>query len=247
MRLIALFFLMLVQSLCPISAQAQVILGQKDTFQDGTLQNWTNGFTATDPFNIASGGPNGAGDRFLQVSSGSFGGGLRSIVFNDVQWIGNYLGAGVTRVEMDLKNFTASVLSMRYALRDSPGPSFTPGYVSTVAFNLPADGQWHHATFLLDAANLTPINSPAPLSSFLSAVGDARLLHSAIPSLLGDAGNTQWGVDNITASAAAVPEPTTWLLIITGSVAVIIWLARLRYQRQLILETVCQAPEVADC
>lgn len=230
----------------PVTGNAQVILGQVDNFQNGTLQNWTNGFIATDPSNIPDGGPNGAGDRFLQVSSGTFGGGARSIVFNNVQWTGNYLGAGVTRVEMDLKNFGASVLNMRYALRESNGPSFTPGYVTSVAFNLAADGQWHHAIFLLDNASLTPINSPAPLSTFLTAVGEARLLHSSVPSLQGDAANTQWGVDNITATTVAVPEPTTWLMIIAGFFGGLVWLVRLRYQRQLAMEIACEATEEVE-
>src|SRR5712671_1482364 len=88
------------------TAQAGIVLNQIDTFQDGTLANWTNGAGAADPINIATGGPTGAGDHYLQVTSngGNFAG-SKLTVFNTVQWSGNYTAAGVTFVEMDFKNF----------------------------------------------------------------------------------------------------------------------------------------------
>ncbi|MBI3837060.1 MAG: hypothetical protein HY288_03895 [Planctomycetia bacterium] len=174
------------------------LIGQVDDFQDGTTQNWTNGPVAN-PVNVL-GGPGGASDRFLQVSSGTFGGGPRLVVFNDTQWIGNYVAAGMTAIEMDLKNFTASAEAIRIALRTSSGGSTTPGYSSTTAFALPPDNAWHHAVFSLDSGSLTGINSPPPLSTFLTAVGDCRILQAAAgPALIGDFGNFQVGVDNITA------------------------------------------------
>jgi hypothetical protein len=122
------------------------------------------------------------------------------VAFNQTQWIGNYVATGVTSVEMDLKNFTTSPESIRIALRASAGGSTTPGYSSTTPFSLAADGAWHHAVFSLDSGSLTAINSPAPLSTFLTSVGDFRVLQAAAaPSLIGDAGNFQVGVDNITA------------------------------------------------
>lgn len=237
------WLMLLLMCIAPAKSYAQVLLGQKDTFQDSTLQNWTNGLLAGDPVNKPTGGPAGAGDRYLEVSSGSLGGGPRSIVYNRVQWTGNYLAAGVTSVEMDLANFGASSLSMRFALRSGTGNSATPGYVSTVAFSLPADGVWRHAVFNLDASNLTALNSPLPLATFLTSVAEARVLDSASPSLLGDAADTRVGMDNILAAAIAVPEPTTWLLIILCFTAALTWLIHLRRQRQLVLETVYAEPE----
>ena len=230
-----------------VSAQAgysQVILNQVDTFQDGTLQGWGNGGIASPPVNISTGGPGGAGDRFLQISSGAFGGGLRSVVFNQSQWIGDYSGAAVAKIEMDLKNFTASVLSIRWALRSVSGGPGSPGYVSTVAFSLPSDGLWHHAVFLLDAGSLTALNNPAPLATFMTSVADARLLHSASPSLIGDVADTQFGVDNIQALGVAVPEPTTWLMIIGAFLAGCYYLVRMRHRGQLLMEQVCEVEEV---
>jgi hypothetical protein len=177
---------------------AGVVLGQVDNFQDGTRQNWTNG-PVSDPVNISTGGPAGAGDRFLEVASGTFGGGSHLVTFNQTQWIGNYISAGVNRIEMDLANFGASTLDIRVALRSSAGGSGTPGYSSTNPFALPADAQWHRAVFPIDSADLTAINSPAALSTFLTSVGDARILSSLAPSLVGDGGNNLLGVDNILA------------------------------------------------
>jgi hypothetical protein len=208
-RLVVVVFLVFISS--PSSAQP-IMLGQKDDFQDGTTQNWTNGPSFPDPVNVPTGGPTGAGDRYLRVTSGGLGLPPRIVAFNVTQWTGNYISAGVTKIEVDLLNLTQSSLSMRWGMRVSSGPNFTPGYVST-AFTLPADNAWHHAVFLLDEANLIPINGPPSLSTFLTSVGEARILHSVAPSLLGDLGNFQFGMDNVLAAGAAVPEPTTWVLL----------------------------------
>src|SRR5437870_4753331 len=132
--------------ICLLPAAAfGITAGQVDNFQDGTTDNW--GDPAGNSLNIATGGPAGAGDRYMQVSSGTFGGGPRLITFNQSQWIGNYVSAGVSGVSMDLKNFGPSTIPIRIAIREGTGGSFTPGYSSTVAFSLPADGQWHTAFF----------------------------------------------------------------------------------------------------
>jgi hypothetical protein len=201
-------------------AWAQIVFGQIDNFQDGTLRNWSNG-PNPDPVNIPNGGPGGLGDRFLEVASGTLGGGPRSIVFNRSQWTGNYLAAGVTAVEMDLANLGTSTLTMRFAMRSGQGTQTTPGYVSNTPLILPPDGVWRHVVFQLDAVHLTPINSPTPLPTFMASVAEARILDAASPSLIGDAGNFLFGVDNIHAFALAVPEPATWVLL-GGSCAALV-------------------------
>src|SRR6516225_5569388 len=82
-----------------------VTFPQVDNFQGGTTLNWTNGGAPTIS-NVPDGGPNGAGDSFLQVTSSGIGtGGSRLITFNITQWAGNYTstGANVAEVSMDLK------------------------------------------------------------------------------------------------------------------------------------------------
>jgi hypothetical protein len=67
-----------------------------DTFQGGTLLGWGGGAS---PTNIATGGPAGAGDRYLQVTgSGAGGAGGVPATSNGVQWSGNYSAAGVTAI-----------------------------------------------------------------------------------------------------------------------------------------------------
>src|SRR5262249_18278751 len=126
-----------------------ITLGQIDTFQEGTTQGWVD--PAFNTSNIANNGPAGAGDHYLQIVSGTFGGGVRLTAFNRAQWLGNYISAGATGISMDLRNFGPNALPIRIAIREGTGNSLTPGYASTVAFNLPADGQWHSAFFSLSA------------------------------------------------------------------------------------------------
>jgi hypothetical protein len=188
-----------------------VTLGQKDTFQNGTTDGWVD--NAANTTTITDGGPAGPGDHYLQVVSGSFGGGSRMTAYNQAQWVGNFVSAGVSGVAMDLRNFGSSTLPIRIAIREGTGSSGTPGYASTTAFSLPADGQWHAAIFLLDAGSLTPINSPHPLSTDLANVRDFRILSSTVPTTVGDFLNAKIGVDNI----LAVPEPAAFELLGAGA------------------------------
>jgi hypothetical protein len=186
---------------------------QVDDFEDGGLGNWTGGgggaFLSAQN-NISSGGPGGVGDNYLQLAAGGMGGAPRLLGVNQAQWTGDYLGAAVGAIGMDLLNPSANPLSIRVALREGTGSSSTPGYVSTHAFSLPADNLWHHAVFWLDDADLTGVNSPAPLSVDLANVAEVRLLDAVNISLMGDPFGSSspavaFGVDNITAVPALAP------------------------------------------
>src|SRR5688572_15282094 len=73
-----------------------VISTEVDTFQGGTTEGWGGGAA---PTNVASGGPAGAGDRFLQLTSFN-----RLATENTAQWAGNYAAAGVMDVSVDFLN-----------------------------------------------------------------------------------------------------------------------------------------------
>ena len=220
----------LVAALCfgvpfTLSPEARgVVLLQIDDFEDGTTDGWANG-AVPDPLNISTGGPLGAGDNFLQITSDGSGSGGKPTSFNRSQWIGNFIIAGVTGIEMDLKGFSSpgnANLSIRFSLRTSTG-SGAPGYVTTSAFSLPIDGQWHHAVFSLSA--MTAVGSPGSLNTVLSGPAEARIFHAtAANTVQGDTILGQFGVDNI----KSVPEPTTpsCLVIVLGAV-----LARRRVNR----------------
>src|SRR5580704_1363575 len=100
---VVMLILILMFTLLPTPVSG-ITLGQIDTFQDASTDGWTDGSAGDNLAIVTTGGPAGFNDYFLQVSSGgSFP--SRLITFNDSQWLGNYVAAGVTRVEMDLKNF----------------------------------------------------------------------------------------------------------------------------------------------
>jgi hypothetical protein len=202
-------------------------LNQVDDFQGGTTAGWTNGAAATDPTNVASGGPAGTGDRFLLASSsggGSAGG--RMVVFNRSQWLGSYAGIGA--ISMDLKNLDnvapLDPLSVRIAFKESTLIG-SGGYVSTNAFALPADGQWHHAIFQLNGSAMVPVGTTTlTLAQLLGNPAEMRILSSTAPALAGDAIASKLGIDNI----RAIPEPSSFVLALLGLVAIAWRLGRRR-------------------
>ena len=80
--------------------------GQVDDFEDGTTQFWDNGGAGAPPVvNVDTGGPGGVNDNFMQITSIGGGGPGRFLVgFNQTQWIGNYISAGVIAIEGNEKS-----------------------------------------------------------------------------------------------------------------------------------------------
>ena len=91
--------------------------GQLDDFEDGTTQFWGNGGGGAPPvINVDTGGPGGVNDNFMQITSVGGGGAGRFLVaYNQTQWVGNYISAGVATIEMDLRNQGSVSLSIRLA------------------------------------------------------------------------------------------------------------------------------------
>lgn len=202
--------------IAPSVAAASIVAGQVDDYEDGTVQNWTGSFVGP-PTNVATGGPAGAGDNYLQViSTGGGGPGSKLATFNDNgQWAGDYIAAGVTSIQADMRNFSASGadLEMRLLFPSGAGGNFT----STLSQNLPADGAWHTLTFDLSAADLSYVGgNPANLSFTLQNV--ARILFRHQPGAPTGPGVgvpivAEAGIDNV----RAIPEPATALLIGLGA------------------------------
>ncbi len=209
----------------PSSAVADPVLFQVNNFEDGTTQGWVIGigpFNPNPPFpptNITTGGPAGAGDNYLRLTSTGAGGpppnpnSRLSVINTSPQWTGNYLAAGVNAIGMDVINLGATDLHLRMMFED---PMFGPP--TNIAFStnpvvLAAGSGWTSITFLIDPGNLT-----AGLGSVQAALTNTtaiRLYHS--PAAAGGQPvriQGQLGVDNITATA--VPEPTTLVLLGTG-------------------------------
>jgi hypothetical protein len=191
-----------------------IVLGQLDTFQDGTTNEWTNGGLATPVTNISSGGPAGAGDRYIRLTADGSGAGGRLTTFNFTTWAGDFISAGVTTLEIDLLNQSAVNLSIRFAFEVDVVQN-APGYL-TAPMLLPVGSGWQHFSISITAANLIPVNSPAPYNTFFSNIMETRIIHEVgTNDLNGDPIVGQLGIDNI----HAVPEPTATALAATGLLA----------------------------
>jgi Thrombospondin type 3 repeat len=183
-----------------LAARAHAITGgQADDFEDGTTDNWTEGSPSpNEPVNVPSGGPDGAGDAYMQnVSSGGAGPGSGQVSFNFTQWVGDYTAAGVTAIEADMANPGVTDLHMRIAVQGGAGTRFG----SATAVDLPAGTGWQHVRFEL--SDLTLISGPDPLNTVLTEVSVLRILSAAAgPDWEGDRIVATLNVDNITAIAA---------------------------------------------
>jgi len=190
---------------------ASITLGQVDDFQDGTVMGWVEGIVSPNaPTNVASGGPAGVGDRYLQnIASGPpSGAGSKQIMYNQSQWTGDYLAAGVTQIEAMMANFGATDLYIRLAVEGN----FFERYASTTAVHLPAGSGWQSVVFDLSA--MTLISGTDPLATVLSGVGELRILSAQFgPTWIGDDVASTLGVDNLTAT----PEPGALALLGLGA------------------------------
>lgn len=189
-----------------------ISLGQQDDFQDGTTQGWGGG---ANPTNQPSGGPNGAGDRFLQITStGGFGSGSRLATFNNLQWAGNYVTAGVDGVRVHLRNQSSSTLQMRIVIMSAIGSRFT----SRVPVTLPPDNTWHEVTFSLREADLVNVFGPESYQDVITNVERIMIRHDADPpSEGGDPIQAQLGIDNVTAIALTETVLPTQFTVTRGA------------------------------
>jgi hypothetical protein len=154
-----------------------VVFGQIDDFENGTRMNWQHGDNPPapnppNPSNVADGGPNGAGDNYLRnYSLGGSGEHSRQIMFNENQWSGNYVAAGVTRISGFMRNLGTTNLNMRLAFEGGGSQ-----WGSTNAIQIPAGAGWTPVTFQLTPSAVTRLNGDATLTETLSAVNVLRIL-----------------------------------------------------------------------
>jgi len=162
----------------------------RDDFQRGTTQGWSGVFSST--ANVADGGPNGVGDKYLQISVTGDQGPRSSLMFmNSAQWSGDYTAAGITGFRIDLNNLGEADLEMRLRINGAGG-----SFISVNSVSIPAGGGWQTVEFTLDE---TGMGGGGNLDATLGDVTELQLLH--IPSS-GSRGMTLMatlGVDNITA------------------------------------------------
>lgn len=196
-------FVCIASSLLSCVAFGQITLNQVDTFQTGTTLNWAGG---SNPIHIASGGPAGAGDGYLQISSTSF----HLATYNLVQWAGDYAAAGVSRVELDMRNTGSNPLVVRLVLFGANGDRWS----SNSSVSLPAGSSWTHVAFNLQAANFTQTLGFGTFNDTITNVGRLMFRHEPTISSGGSAVTGQLGLDNITALAStATLFPSSFTII----------------------------------
>jgi hypothetical protein len=216
LRLSVCSFIVTLGALAQPAPAWSITAWQIDDFQDGTTAGWGVGVVSpVPPVNVASGGPDGAGDAYLELTSlGGGGPGSRLAVDNDLQWAGDYLAEGITGVVLDANLFSANPVSLRLGLI-GPGGAFA----SATPVVLPAFSGWQLAEFSLDAADLVAVSEGATLNLTLSNVTSLRVFHSAGPPTLpaggipnGEPIVASLGFDNI----EAIPEPAQPVFLAAG-------------------------------
>lgn len=168
-------------------------------FEDGTNQGWGVG-GGTPPSNIASNGPNGADDNFLQFeSSGGGGPNSRLVVFNnDAEWTGDFLAAGVTEVSFAANNLGATDINLRFAIQGTDGT----WYSTTEAIPLAPGSGWQSTSLSLAPSNLTRVSGSGEVNDVLGSVASFRVLSSEEPAFQGDQVSATLGIDNVTLLAS---------------------------------------------
>jgi hypothetical protein len=209
----ALLFLVL--SITQPTTGSAVTVGQVDTFEDGTTQNWVIGlrggiFVAPFPPVIVTGGPAGAGDHFLRITATGSGidPGSRLAVINLTQWAGNYSAAGITAITMNVNNLGPTDLYLRLLTTDSANfemPELSPNTaISAAPVIVPVGSGWVSVTFPVTAENLVAVTGS--VSTALANATQLRIFHNPAATFPPPIVQAQLGVDNIKASAPpAIP------------------------------------------
>lgn len=187
-----------------------VIVGQVDTFEDGTTQNWLvaplGAPHPAPPVNVPTGGPAGVDDNFLLLTAvGGAGPGSRLSAINFVQWTGDFAAAGIGAIQMDVNNVGPEEVDLRLLLANPLAGPPTDAAFSQSAVRVPASSGWMAVTFPVLATDL--VAEVGSVNAALGGVTELRLYHSTAPDFPGSSVVVQLGVDNI--RAVAVPEPAS--------------------------------------
>jgi hypothetical protein len=204
-----------------------LVIGETDTFESD-VEGWFAGggpfgvIPTVPPQVVATGGPAGVDDGYLEITSGGGQGpGSRLVAMNATQWAGNYLAQGVGAIEMDLRNLGPNDLSIRLLFEDPiPGPPLNIA-ISSSPILLPSGGGWVHATFDVTAGGLTALLGD--VGTLLADTTLIRITHAAAAGFPGEPIAAVLGVDNIVAHAAATPvdePPAAWLVALALALAV---------------------------
>lgn len=191
---------------------------------DVDTENWTNGGNFNMPVRIMSGGPGGASDPYLQITSAETipmrksDAGAKGVAeapvlvaFNRAQWIGDYgsTGSGPFVFSLQVNNTGSNPLTLRFAIGSGVGQAGT-WYVTdnANAVALAVASGWTTVAFSTeDMVLATDSSGSDPLSTVLSGVASVRILHSTTTTYgpgIPDEIDAQVGVDNVQFSQVPV-------------------------------------------
>ena len=192
-------------------AASAISVGTIDTFQDGSTAGWSTGSASPNqPTNVGNGGAAGAADKYLLLTStGGSGAGAKLVAFSGPQWGGNYIGAGVTGIQMMVNNLGSTDLSLRLYFE---GTNFNTAF-SSDAVLVHAGSGWTSVAFSALPSALSP-----GAVDVLGSVAQFRLYHSVFAGAPSGGAPivAQLGIDNVT----AVPEPSEWVAMLAGLLVV---------------------------
>lgn len=180
-------------------ASASVVFGQVDTFDTGVM-DWNNSFGQQTAAWINGGGPGGAADPYLQIrsSGASSGAGSRLGAWNDAQWTGDFLGQGITSIQVDIAGFEGAATELRLLFISNSGSTFT----STVSQSIASDGVWRTYVFDITPAGMTKVAGFPGYEESFSDIFRMHIRHqpgAPAPSGGAPAYPGRIGVDNIRA------------------------------------------------
>ena len=177
---------------------------QADNFEDGTTMGWQEGAVSPNPpVNVPDGGPGGAGDAYLEnTSSGGTGAGSKMIMYNNAQWTGDYISAGVSSLQAHLINLGATELPMRVAVEGAGGGRFA----SIDPIVLPSGSGWYHVVFDLTDASMTSVGGTQTLAEVLASVTELRVLAANVPDWNGASIVGVLGVDNLATGSSVFAD-----------------------------------------
>jgi hypothetical protein len=198
-----------------------ITVGQVDDFEDGTTQGWTRPDPPLGMVNVATGGPAGAGDSYLQITEG--GGGGRLLSNNVTQWTGDWLTAGVIEIVMDVNNLGTTDLSLRLGIDSGGFGDNTGAFATNYVIPLAASSGWQTVSFSVTPTDWVGAGGGGAtegtdISATLSNVALFRIYSNPdLTDYRGEKITGTLGVDNIT----AVPLPAAVWLFASGLLGLI--------------------------
>jgi hypothetical protein len=145
-------------------------------------------------------------------------------VLNRSQWTGDYLAAGISRIQLDVRNFGPNDVVLRLGFFD-PGVGAPTNGAVTNGVPVFAGGEWQQIEFLTTPATMTTLFGDA--TALMSNVTEVRLFHNPDPTFPGPGQGAPpisviLGIDNV----RAVPEPGWGVVLIMLSICWVVWLRR---------------------